>query len=61
MLTKYFHMNAIQDVMGAEAHTLTYQDFPHNFIWHKDSKTWMKQVKGFSLGQMYFVPPTVGE
>ena len=30
-------------------------------MWHKDTKTWTKRLKGFSLGHMYFVPPTGGE
>ena len=60
-LTQFFHVNTLNDHVGTEARTLTYEDFPHNFVWHKDTKTWTKQLKGFSLGCMYFVPPTGGE
>lgn len=60
-LTQFFHMNTLQNDNGNDARQLTYQDFPHHFVWHKDSKTWTKRQKGFSLGRMYFVPPTAGE
>ena len=54
-------MNTLTNDVGRDARNLTYQDFPHNFVWHKDSKTWSRRRKGFSLGRMYFVPPTGGE
>ena len=60
-LTEYFYMNGLQNELGDEAHKSTYQDFPHHFMWHKDSKTWTKRQKGFSLGRIYFVPSTGGE
>jgi hypothetical protein len=60
-LTEFFHMNTLASEAGSEARTLMYQDFPHKFVWHKNTKTWTKQRKGFSLGRMYFVPPTGGE
>jgi len=60
-LTEFFYMNSFENDIGEEAHALTYQDFPHRFVWHKDSKMWTKRQKGFSLGRMYFVPPTGGE
>ena len=60
-LTEFFYMNGLETELGDEARKSTYQDFPHHFVWHKDSKTWTKRQKGFSLGRMYFVPPTGGE
>lgn len=54
-------MNCLDNDIGVDARNLTYQDFPHQFVWHKDTKTWTKRWKGFSLGRMYFVPPTCGE
>ena len=54
-------MNSLENDLGIEARTLSYQDFPHKFVWHKDSKKWTRRQKGFSLGRMYFVPPTAGE
>ena len=60
-LTQFFYINGLENDVGEEARKLTYQDIPHKFVWHKDSKTWTKRKKGFSLGRMYFVPPTAGE
>jgi len=60
-MTKFFYMNSLNNEIGEEACNTTYQDFPQYFVWHKTSKTWTKRQKGFSLGQMYFVPPTGGE
>ena len=60
-LTQFFCMNCLENDVGEQARKLTYQDFPHEFVWHKDTKTWTKRQKGFSLGRMYFVPPTSGE
>jgi hypothetical protein len=60
-LTQFFRMNSLQNEIGREARSLTYQDFPQKFVWHKDTKTWTKRKRGFSLGRMYFVPPTGGE
>ena len=54
-------MNCLENAIGDQARNLTYQDFPYHFVWHKDMKTWIKRLKGFSLGRMYFVPPTLGE
>lgn len=54
-------MNCLANDLGDQARNLTYQDFPHEFVWHKDTKTWTKRRKGFSLGRLYFVPPTSGE
>jgi len=48
-LTEFFNMNRLEDDIGTHACSLTYQDFPHHFVWHKDSKTWTKRYKGFSL------------
>ncbi len=60
-LTEFFSMNSLNNEIGEQAQNTTYQDFPQYFVWHKVSKTWTKRQKGFSLGRMYFVPPTGGE
>ena len=54
-------MNSLENENGEKARNLLYQDFLHNFVWHKDTKTWTKRWKGFSIGHMFFVPPTAGE
>ena len=53
-LTQFFYMNCLENEIGTEACNLTYQDFPYNFVWHKDTKTWTKRQKGFSLGLWSF-------
>jgi hypothetical protein len=60
-LTQFFYMNSLENEIGRQARSVTYQDFPHEFVWHKDTKTWTKRQRGYSLGRMYFVPPTGGE
>ena len=60
-LTQFFYINTLLNDVSDDARVLTYQDFPHSFVWHKDLKTWTKRQKGFSLRRMYFVPPTGGE
>lgn len=60
-LTQFFYMNSLENEIGREARNMTYQDFPQKFVWHKDTKTWTKRRRGYSLGRMYFVPPTGGE
>jgi len=60
-LTEFFYTNSFENDIGEEARTLMYQEFPYRFVWYKDSKMWTKRQKGFSLGRMYFVPPTGGE
>ena len=60
-LTQFFTMNCLENETGEQARKLTYQDFPHKFVWHKDTKKWTKRQRGFSLGRMYFVPPTSGD
>ena len=60
-LTQFFNMNCLENSVSVQARNLTYQDFPHDFVWHKDTKTWTKWQKGFSLGHIYFVPLTSSE
>jgi hypothetical protein len=38
-LTQFFYMNSLENEIGRQAHSVTYQDFPHEFVWHKDMKT----------------------
>jgi hypothetical protein len=60
-LTEFFHMNLATGYKGDVARTLTYQEFPHKFVCHKDDKTWSFRKQGFALGRLDFVPPTAGE
>lgn len=60
-LTEFFNLNSLQDPIGEAARKMTYQEFPQHFVWHNDTKAWTKRLRGFSLGRLYFVPPTSGE
>ena len=60
-LTEFFRMNNLHGEIGDEARKLTYQEFPQKFVWTKNNKTWSLRQRNFSLGRMYFVPPTSGE
>ena len=60
-LTEFFRSNNLQGEEGEEARKLTYQEFPQKFVWSKTKKSWSARQKNFSLGRMYFVPPTAGE
>ena len=60
-LTAYFHVNNSVGPDGDLARSLTYQDFPQKFVWTRSEKTWTVRKQGFSIGRMYFVPPTAGE
>ena len=60
-LTEFFKMNNSHGEKGEEARKLTYQEFPQKFVWSKNEKIWSLRQKRFSLGRMYFVPPTAGE
>jgi hypothetical protein len=61
MLTQFFAMNKLHDSDGDLARTLTYVEFPQKFVWHADKKLWSRRKNGFTLGRLYFVPPTAGE
>ena len=60
-LMEFFRMNNTSGPEGDCAQTLTYQEFPQNFVWDKAKKTWSLCKQGFSLGQIYFVSPTAGK
>jgi hypothetical protein len=60
-LTDFFRINSSSGPEGDEARTLTYQEFPQKFVWHKTKKMWSLRQRGFALGRMYFAPPTAGE
>src|SRR5213079_3784846 len=43
------------------ASNLLYADFPTRFTWHADEKIWSSRKSGFSIGRVYFCPPSAGE
>jgi hypothetical protein len=60
-LTAYFEANADDGALGMEARKYTYQEFPQHFVWRVQEKKWAIRQRDFSIGRMYFVPPTAGE
>lgn len=66
MLTAFFDANTDLGPLGDQARRLTYQEFPQHLTWvnqpeHGERKHWKLRQQGFTLGHMYFVPPTAGE
>ncbi|KAL7108698.1 hypothetical protein ACP275_06G128700 [Erythranthe tilingii] len=43
------------------ARDLRYGDFPQQFVYKEDSRTWAPRKKGFSIGKITNVPPGKGE
>lgn len=60
-LTAYFAANADQGPLGQEARKHTYQEFPQHFTFNQSKKVWKLRERGFALGRMYFLKPTMGE
>ncbi|XP_076934536.1 uncharacterized protein LOC143600866 [Bidens hawaiensis] len=44
-----------------EERTLTYVEFPTKFVWKADKRYWKPRKKGFSIGRIYAVSPSLGE
>ncbi|XP_024965811.1 uncharacterized protein LOC112506014 [Cynara cardunculus var. scolymus] len=44
-----------------EARELTYVEFPTKFVWKLEERCWDRRKKGFSIGRIHSVSPTVGE
>ncbi|KAI3776977.1 hypothetical protein L1987_46770 [Smallanthus sonchifolius] len=44
-----------------EARKLNYVEFPTKFVWKLDKKTWEKRQRGFSIGRIHSVSPSLGE
>ncbi|XP_024963872.1 uncharacterized protein LOC112504154, partial [Cynara cardunculus var. scolymus] len=57
MFLAWMHCNQIYQ----EARELTYVEFPTNFVWKLDEQRWDRREKGFSIGRIHSVSPTVGE
>ncbi|KAK1424399.1 hypothetical protein QVD17_19728 [Tagetes erecta] len=46
---------------NSEARKLSYIEFPTKFVWKQDKKEWAERQKGFSIGRIHSVPPSLGE
>ncbi|KAI3812104.1 hypothetical protein L1987_16809 [Smallanthus sonchifolius] len=44
-----------------EARKLNYVEFPTKFVWKLDKKTWEKRKRGFSIGRIHSVSPSLGK
>lgn len=44
-----------------EARKLSYVEFPTKFVWKQKEKEWKARERGFSIGRIYSVPPSLGE
>ena len=44
-----------------EAKNLTYADFPSYFVWHLKTRMWKPRRRGFAIGRITYVPPSLGE
>lgn len=60
-LTAFFRANAHPGELGEAARQLTYQEFPQNFTYKANTKSWALRQIGFAIGRMYYIPPTAGE
>ena len=65
-LLVFFKANQEVGVNGQLARSLTYQDFPEQFVLkslehNAQSKTWHIRQNGFVIGRMFHIGPTAGE
>lgn len=60
MLTAWFNANGNKELKD-KANRLTYGEFPSEFVWNNDSKSWNPRQRGFALGRLANVHPTTGE
>jgi len=57
MLTKWFKTNQELEV----ARSLTFDQFPQQWVWNWKMKQWTMRKRGFAIGRMYYAFPTSGE
>ncbi len=57
MLTKWFKTNQESEV----ARSLTFNQFPQQWVWNRKMKQWIMRKRGFAIGRMYYAHPKLGE
>jgi len=57
MLTEWFKTNQESKV----ARSLTFDQFPQQWVWNRKLKRWTMCKRGFAIGRMYYAHPTSGE
>jgi hypothetical protein len=57
MLTEWFKTNQKLEV----ARSLTFDQFPQQWVWNRKLKRWTMRKRGFAIGRMYYAHLTSGE
>jgi hypothetical protein len=57
MLTEWFKTNQESKV----ARSLTFDQFPQQWVWNRKLKRWTMRKRSFAIGRMYYAHPTSGE
>jgi hypothetical protein len=57
MLIEWFKTNQESEVVGS----LTFDQFPQQWVWNWKLKRWTMRKKGFAIGRMYYAHPTSRE
>jgi len=57
MLTEWFKTNQESEV----TRSLTFDQFPQQWVWNRKLKRWTLRKQGFAIGRMYYTHPTSGE
>jgi len=57
MLTEWFKTNQESEV----ARSLTFDQFPQQWVWNRQLKRWTMRKRGIAIGRMYYAHPTSGE
>jgi hypothetical protein len=57
MLIEWFKINQESEV----AQSLTFDQFPQQWVWNWKLKRWTMCKRGFAIGRMYYAHPTSGE
>ncbi len=57
MLTEWFKTNQESEV----TRSLTFDQFPQQWVWNRKLKQWAMRKRGFAIGCMYYAHPTSGE
>jgi hypothetical protein len=56
MLIEWFKTNQESEA----AWSLTFDQFPQQWVWNRKLKRWTMRKKGFAIGRMYYAHPTSG-
>jgi hypothetical protein len=57
MLTEWFKTNHESKV----ARSLTFDQFPQQWVWNRKLKRWTMRKRGFAISRMYYAHPTLDE